>query len=55
MRTARRYRFVQIQAGTQILPAADPLPDDLRDARTKISSHLNEPPVSLCCGWPGAG
>ena len=32
VRTARRYRTVQIKAGSQILTAADPLPDDLRDA-----------------------
>jgi hypothetical protein len=32
VRTARRYRTVQIKAGRQILTAADPLPDDLREA-----------------------
>ena len=32
VRTARRYRTVKIKAGAQILTAADPLPDDLRDA-----------------------
>ena len=32
VRTARRYRTVQINAGRQTLTAADPLPDDLRDA-----------------------
>lgn len=36
VRTARRYRTVQIKAGRQILTAADPLPDDLRAALTKI-------------------
>jgi transposase len=36
VRTARRYRTVKITAGTQILTAADPLPDDLRDAHLKI-------------------
>ena len=40
VRTARRYRTVQIKAGRQILTAADPLPDDLRDALAKISSGL---------------
>ena len=40
VRTARRYRTVQIKAGRQILTAADPLPDDLRDALAKISSRL---------------
>jgi hypothetical protein len=37
VRTARRYRTVQIKAGRQILTAADPLPDDLRDALATIS------------------
>jgi transposase len=32
VRTARRYRTVKIKAGPQILTAADPLPDDLREA-----------------------
>ena len=39
VRTARRYRTVQIKAGRQILTAADPLPDDLRDAIAKIDNH----------------
>jgi transposase len=38
VRTARRYRTVQIQAGRQTLTAADPLPDDLRDALAAIHS-----------------
>ena len=38
VRTARRYRTVQIKAGRQILTAADPLPTDLRDAIAKIES-----------------
>jgi hypothetical protein len=36
VRTARRYRTVKIKAGAQILTAADPLPDDLRDALAEI-------------------
>ncbi len=36
VRTARRYRTIKIKADTQILTAADPLPDDLRDALIKI-------------------
>ena len=40
VRTARRYRTVKIKAGRQILTAADPLPDDLRDALTKIDGRL---------------
>jgi hypothetical protein len=40
VRTARRYRTVKIKAGRQILTAADPLPDDLREALTKIRGQL---------------
>ncbi|HEX7430131.1 MAG TPA: IS1634 family transposase [Mycobacterium sp.] len=36
VRTARRYRTVKIKAGREILTAADPLPDDLRDALIEI-------------------
>ena len=36
VRTARRYRTVQIKSGRQILTAADPLPDDLRNALAKL-------------------
>jgi Transposase DDE domain len=39
VRTARRYRTVQIKAGRQILTAADPLSDDLAQALAKINSH----------------
>jgi hypothetical protein len=38
IRTARRYRTVEIQAGEHAITAADPLPGDLRDALTKISN-----------------
>ena len=38
VRTARRYRTVQIKAGRQLLTAADPLPDELRVALAKISA-----------------
>ena len=38
VRTARRYRTIQIQAGDQVITAADPLPDDLRDALNAITS-----------------
>ena len=38
VRTARRYRTVTIQAGRQTLTAAEPLPDDLAEALTKIGS-----------------
>jgi len=38
VKTTRRYRTIQIQAGDHVLTAADPLPADLRDALNKISS-----------------
>jgi hypothetical protein len=37
VRTARRYRTIQIQAGTHVITAADPLPDDLRAALAEIN------------------
>jgi hypothetical protein len=36
VRTARRYRTIQIQAGAHTVTAADPLPDDLRNALDRI-------------------
>jgi hypothetical protein len=36
VRTARRYRTIQIQAGQHTLTAEDPLPPDLRDALALI-------------------
>jgi hypothetical protein len=40
VRTARRYRTVQIRAGQQLLTAEDPLPDDLREA---LAPHRPDP------------
>ncbi len=37
VRTTRRYRTVQIRAGSQIINAPDPLPPDLRDALALIN------------------
>jgi transposase len=37
VRTTRRYRTVQIRAGTQLLTAQDPVPDDLNEALTNIN------------------
>jgi hypothetical protein len=37
VRTARRYRTVQIRAGQHLLTAEDPLPADLRDALAQIT------------------
>jgi hypothetical protein len=38
VRTARRYRTVTIQAGRQILTAAEPIPYGLAEALTKINA-----------------
>jgi hypothetical protein len=32
VKTARRYRTIDIQAGEHVITAASPLPDDLRQA-----------------------
>lgn len=37
VRTARRYRTVEIRAGKHVLTAEDPLPNDLRDALAVIT------------------
>ena len=37
VKTARRYREIKIQAGQQTITAADPLPDDLRQALDAIN------------------
>jgi hypothetical protein len=39
--TARRYRTVEIQVGRHTITAADPLPDDLRQALERI--HRADP------------
>ena len=36
VRTARRYRTIQIRAGQHLLTAEDPLPPDLRVALARI-------------------
>ena len=38
VKTARRYRTIEIQAGRQTVTAADPVPDDLRQALDVIAS-----------------
>jgi hypothetical protein len=38
VKTARRYRTIQIQAGDHIITAAEPLPGDLRQAVAAISN-----------------
>jgi hypothetical protein len=57
VRTARRYRTVQIRAGAQLLTAEDPIPDDLRDVLARISEskrlHQFEPSRGRTAGrWP---
>jgi hypothetical protein len=39
VRTARRYRAIEIQAGAHTITAADPLPDDLRHALDRIHNR----------------
>ena len=39
VKTARRYRTIKIQAGRQIITAADPLPDDLRQALEAVARN----------------
>jgi hypothetical protein len=39
VRTARRYRVIEIQAGDHTVIAADPLPEDLRAALDAIDRH----------------
>ena len=43
VRTTRRYRTIEIQAGEHTLTAADPLPADLRDALDKINQWSGGP------------
>jgi hypothetical protein len=38
VKTARRYRTIEIQAGDHVITAADPLPDELRQAIETINS-----------------
>jgi Transposase DDE domain len=42
VKTARRYRTIQIQAGPHTITAADPLPDDLRQATDRILRHAGD-------------
>jgi hypothetical protein len=40
VRTARRYRTIEIQAGAHNLTAADPLPDDLRQVLANFHDYI---------------
>jgi hypothetical protein len=42
VKTARRYRIIQIQAGQHVITAADPIPRDLRQALEAIN-HASQP------------
>jgi transposase len=39
IRTAGRYRTIEIQAGTHTITAADPLPDDLHHISRRPGAH----------------
>ena len=41
VKTARRYRTIQIQAGPHTITAADPVPDDLRQAIDAINGRTD--------------
>ena len=41
VKTARRYKTIAIQAGIHTFTAADPLPDDLRDALDRVHHDLS--------------
>jgi hypothetical protein len=41
VKTARRYRIIQIQAGPHVITAADPLPGDLREALDQIHGRTD--------------
>jgi hypothetical protein len=49
VKTARRYRTIQIQAGQHTITAAAPLPDDLRQARVTADRRdvLSDPPLPV--------
>lgn len=55
VRTARRYRTIQIRAGQQILTAAHPLPEDLREALAAINPSDGVHEIEPTRGWPGCG
>src|SRR5262249_36742126 len=43
VKTARRYRTITIQAGPPTITAANPLPDDLRQAIDRIQGRAGTP------------
>src|SRR6266571_2670313 len=46
VRTARRYRTVEVQAGDHTITAADPLPEDLDTALDRIHHSSGASPAS---------
>jgi hypothetical protein len=52
IRTARRYRTIQIQAGPGTITAADPLADDLRHALEAINTPAD---LRTKLSWPKSG
>jgi hypothetical protein len=53
VKTARRYRTVEIQAGPHTITAASPLPDDLRQA-INASQPARQELSQLGSGLPGS-
>jgi hypothetical protein len=43
VKTARRYRTIQIQVGYHAITAANPIPDDLQQALYAINRPTREP------------
>jgi hypothetical protein len=41
VKTARRYRIIQIQAGPHTITATDPIPGELREALDAISCRTD--------------
>jgi transposase len=41
VKTAHRYRTIQIQAGQHTITAADPMPDDLRQALDAVNPMMS--------------
>ena len=51
VKTARRYRTIQIQVGSRTITAADPHPDDLQQV---LEAH-HAPQLSCALIWPKSG
>jgi hypothetical protein len=51
VRTTRRYRTIQIQAGNHTITAADPLPDDLRGALEQVNTMVRCASIESRVRW----